>query len=1244
MKIIRSMLALRFAVFSAFGNFIFADEESFEEIQKSESDSEVEVDIDWEENLLPSLEWQVDIFTWNESEFIVSSDILNDDLSWELDDSLYLKWQNDVDEAFVSLEMVELLSETELDIVEGLENVEINTPNLIISEVYRLWNDEWIEITNISDKDFAWEVAIEWVKSASYNVDLQIPKYSSIIISDKDGNWFIDDSYISIIWAWLNFKDKEEISIRLLYSWVEVDSFIVDAESVQENYVESKWIRPTFQKIYNDWREIVPTSSNDSSNVVWFYANPGMIIVQSWTPWIWEWQQEPGVSDWDYVLILSEVFYDDEDEWVEIFNIWLGDFYWDIELSWNIFWEEKINQIYKDIFIPSWDFFIIADSDLDFDFSDTTDKDIIPIINEWIYSEFIIPDDEELQISLLVDWEEIDTFFAQKYRVEERDDYGVSFHKIWTDDGPIVTWSLSNDDINLSEDSRNRANPWVLYTYGEEIIDYWKLPEDEPDEPEQTEFDCSNVEEDLITIDEIFWWWDRYEPFIEFDIHEDLEYEFDSLMLSWNILSVPLEVDLNDETETYDQEKLQKNTKLILTTKAWELTEAGLITIVLHPDLSFNSFIWELKLYWIAWHSRQLLDIVKITTWSLERSTYHKGFLHSCWDEMDNMMDFSPWFDESALKYFSATSKWNEKIVETTKYVWWWGGCSCPSKEDLCGKSTTENWTWNSISSWNYIFTWESILTWNLDIPWDIVLTWNESEFLSGLEDILWKIKIISLEPKTPESITLQSFLPYDIDFKNHNYYLKTSTATTKKYIDWILSSQSIDTFTKSFWFVDKWACVYLYSWESMMDSYCYSTEVEKKEKSELPDIEEFNPSDYQLSIQYVDYDPEWNDTWKEKITIHSESLQTLDLSKIKMRVNSTNKKLTWILYPNSSITLTWTFGFPNSTKDGSDVVIELFVDDYIFDTYTYNPNTPKLENAELSWDLLDLDLSWNVIDSEILLPDVKIKSILPNPSWADSEKEEIVLQRTPSEDFPESFNFLDLSPDFSLLINSKTKKKLIWNLTPNMPITIKWSFSFPNTASCVSLVYSWVEIDSFCYSKPSDGEKFNLNNTSVSEIPVDELSIIKKISLVKKWDQLCVSYNKTLFTCKKIPNSTTEKNAKTLSMQNSYILALQDYLKSNYSLLYYNSDIKDYFDLYSNAKKSIKSWNNTVSRDGRNIAITDISTLFNHTYQQDAQTYLINQISSFLPDGISSTLLQMKDKYKSKLAESDLNFLSIDK
>ena len=840
------------------------------------------------------------------------------------------------------------------------------------------------------------------------------------------------------------------------------------------------------------------------------------------------------------------------------------------------------------------------------------------------------------------------------------------------------------------------------------------------------------------------------------------------------------------------------------------------------------------------------------------------------------------------------------------KYVWWWGGCSCPSKTELC---------WNAVETWDAQQPLspqqaEQASDSSPSREQNTPFTGSEISPLTGGvsqsdEGVYTQIKIVSLEPKTPESITLQSFLPYDIDFKNHNYYLKTSTATTKKYIDWILYSNTIDTFSKSFWFVDAWACVYLYSWDSKLDSYCYSSQkTEKESKEEKSD--NFYPSDYQLSITHIDYDPEWSDSWNETITIQSNSSKSLDLSKIKMKVNATNKKLTWILEPYSTITLKWNFWFPNSTKDNSDVVVILFYDNHIFSTYTYNPNKPKIEipdwavkvysvidgdtfryrkedwtlqsvrllgvdapesntaryrttecfweeaknyltnliknqyvtlefdsnsaqsdaygrmlayvyldwkfvnetliaewyakeytyktsyihqsafkqaeeNAKRSekwlrsssicwksieeepeawgidyeklsikisniiydpdwtdsWNEIvqlnvdnsqiftvssidfsdgfsltifprseystwttktkklsefwifdlsespDITLKWNfwlpnnratcvslnqwsytfdtrcynpngsLSEEEFVfswqvsssLPDVKIKSIVPNPSWKDSWKEEISLLRTPSQDFPESLNLLDLSPDFSLLINWKTKKKLVWNLVPNQKITIKWSFSLPNSASCVSLLYKWEELDKFCYWKASDGVKFNSNNTSVREIPAEELSIVKKITLVKKWDKLCVSYNKTLFSCKSIPNSTTEKNKKLLSMQNSYITEIQKYLKNNYSMLYYNSELKEYFDLYTTAKKTIKSWNYQFERNWKIIAVNDIITLFSDKYEMDSKEYFISKIQSLMPENISLALLQFQDKYNNSLLEkSDLDFLSLNK
>jgi hypothetical protein len=228
------------------------------------------------------------------------------------------------------------------------------------------------------------------------------------------------------------------------------------------------------------------------------------------------------------------------------------------------------------------------------------------------------------------------------------------------------------------------------------------------------------------------------------------------------------------------------------------------------------------------------------------------------------------------------------------------------------------------------------------------------------------------------------------------------------------------------------------------------------------------------------------------------------------------------------------------------------------------------------------------------------------------------------------------------LLINDKTKKKLVWNLTANQQITIKWTFSFPNSASCVSLLFRWEEIDKFCYSKASDGIKFSSDNTSVHEIPAEELAIVKKITLVKNGDKLCISYNKTQFSCKSIPNSTTEKNKKQLSMQNTFITQLENYIKSNYSSIYYDSEIRDYFELYSDAKKAIKSWSGDFNWKDSKVSITNISSLFPTEYEQEARDYFVEKLEWILPENLSLTLLQAEDEYnKKQLEKSDLGFLS---
>jgi hypothetical protein len=126
----------------------------------------------------------------------------------------------------------------------------------------------------------------------------------------------------------------------------------------------------------------------------------------------------------------------------------------------------------------------------------------------------------------------------------------------------------------------------------------------------------------------------------------------------------------------------------------------------------------------------------------------------------------------------------------------------------------------------------------------------------------------------------------------------------------------------------------------------CYaepSTSSQQKEKADLPT---FTPSLYQLKILDILYDPDGADTDNEMITLQNLSAFSLDLSFLKLKINTTNKKLTGTLSPGETKTFKGTFGFPNSTKDGSEVLVSLFYDDTvdtIFDTYLYNPNTPKI-------------------------------------------------------------------------------------------------------------------------------------------------------------------------------------------------------------------------------------------------------------------------------------------------------------
>ena len=264
MKTLRLIVATRLALFPLIFNLSIALEvevntENFVILTQSETN----VEEDEPENETPMDSYVVDVLqkdsllsSWTEDE---ESYVQIDNLNIQ-DPSLHSEWQvnpeNDnyvvplYERGYSEAERIfsdeeEILSPSDSSFQKGAQEVDtqdsspqtewqekLDLPNLIISEIYRLWTTERIEITNISDEDFSWKLSLSWVKSSLYTKNLDIPSYASIILADKTEIWLINDEILSVNNAWFNIADSDEISVSLMFSWIEIDTFNVNKSVV----------------------------------------------------------------------------------------------------------------------------------------------------------------------------------------------------------------------------------------------------------------------------------------------------------------------------------------------------------------------------------------------------------------------------------------------------------------------------------------------------------------------------------------------------------------------------------------------------------------------------------------------------------------------------------------------------------------------------------------------------------------------------------------------------------------------------------------------------------------------------------------------------------------------------------------------------------------------------------------------------------------------------------------------------
>jgi hypothetical protein len=127
------------------------------------------------------------------------------------------------------------------------------------------------------------------------------------------------------------------------------------------------------------------------------------------------------------------------------------------------------------------------------------------------------------------------------------------------------------------------------------------------------------------------------------------------------------------------------------------------------------------------------------------------------------------------------------------------------------------------------------------------------------------------------------------------------------------------------------------------------------------------------------------------------------------------------------------------------------------------------------------------------------------------------------------------------------------------------------NKAACVSLWYQEEELAIFCYPKPKEDQKISASYEEMETTSGQSLDILNTLKMTRIGREMCVIYGDSPFLCKRFPASKAE--VKVIQEQRLYkglASLLKQYVINNRKTLYYETPLKQYFDVVADNKKLI--------------------------------------------------------------------------
>ena len=877
-------------------------------------------------------------------------------------------------------------------------------------------------------------------------------------------------------------------------------------------------------------------------------------------------------------LIISEVYFDGTDEWIEITNIGNRDFYGTITLvgakstsitltTISLLWGES--KLFGDNMSQVSAYQYIAKTGLALNLTDTA----------------------AINIQLLLSGQIEDVFVVDQYRVNKYNDKKTSFEKVGTTVTPVVS------DRIVNAQSGYIVSPGKYFPTGTIVADVTFAPGHLP-----LPISCDSVDQrDLIKINEIFLGNEKYPPYIELSVHEDIDINY--LSLSGDLLFTGIEFSWGS-SGMY----LEDNSLLLVSSSG--VRNGEWLPVLQSDDFSLVS-TWHWLLITIgSWQSRRVMDIVYSSGDMVGKSTYFTSITQQCARVFAGVDDFSPGFEQKFLKYFPVHTVTKIEYAQTSSSVS--SGVQICQSTGQIGTLSWDNPITADISSPREGYT---IKILNIDYDPDGVDTNNE------------KITLLA-------TTTLGSSLPLDL---NKVFRLKVNG--TNKTLPRILPLNIPTTFTKTFGFPNSTASgqdvvVSLTYGEYIFDTYTYNPK-----KLSSKDAEALTNTGYYVS-SVID-----GDTFRIKYEGKTQSIRMLGIDAPES--NKTRYKHLECFgtqakdYLKSLIDkkrITFKFDSSQDQRDmydrllayvflGDQNINQTMIEDgyakeYTFKTtYSYQSQFRQAQKSAqdqqvglrnestcgVSLSGIDLTGDIETTGANIDLSGLQftITYVLPNPKWSDTTEElglvidgnekDVVGTNPPSASadtspFIKGVNSgIDLSQGFSLQIG-KTKKKIKGTVYVGQENILSGSLGLVNKTACVSLFYDQQELSKFCYQNPKEGQKIYANNTVLQETSQEDISILNALHIKRVGNQMCIWYKENTFVCKRIPASkaeTTTVNQKKLYQW--FASLIKSYLLSDRKDIYYTTSLKQYFDLLAKNKKLISAGVWQVDIYGQIVAVTNL-------------------------------------------------------